>query len=736
MNQIILLTALVLCSNSLAQPPKVHGPICSWHLDPTSTMTIQWIERVEAEAPEGQWMTAQAGFGYADDDDATTLAIRDKHQQLYIRKEFELRALPTDPAMSVLGTWDAVSKVLGREVKTQVEIGYNFRQRKMTGKVLSENAPEIDLKAIEVAGKTLFLEWDFEFGGSQLTAQVDAEETERGTLEGRTKILKANGEVAVTGEWSAVLVPETVPRRRGGGRRGQRAREQQSGSGDEVNVSGDEEKPIDASLVLKVNYDDGFIAYLNGVEVARANVTTNDTGKVTDIESHEAEGAEEFVLKDEHLKLLKVGKNHLAFVGYNSELDSSDFTLDPALEVRINDRDRAIVKQGDDWQFYLGNKIESDWHATTSEATPFDPAKSLKPSFQLRYGKRGTQRNQEAWAEPLAFADTGNVVHRVVLKGLAPDTAYSFTIHHQGDDVPLKYGRWFFRTAPNSFQEGLRFVTGGDMYHKRDLLDSMNRRAGLESPHFALLGGDLAYANGKDEQRWYHWVDSWAEHAINDEDCSIPMIAVIGNHECSEDLMSMKDDSKKLAAFNPIKAAKFYYSLFPLPQDVSNYTVDFGNYLSIICLDSGHTQLPAAQAYWLDTALKARQGFPNLFACYHRPAYGTLVKPDNEDIRDHWVPLFERYGVDVAFENDHHVYKRTQPIREGAVARDGVTYMGDGSWGVDVREIKWERLRRKPYLVRGESINHLISVTLYQDRQEFRAVDKDGKPVDHYVRFP
>ena len=70
------------------------------------------------------------------------------------------------------------------------------------------------------------------------------------------------------------------------------------------------------------------------------------------------------------------------------------------------------------------------------------------------------------------------------------------------------------------------------------------------------------------------------------------------------------------------------------------------------------------------------------------------------------------------------------------MARGGVTSVGGGSWGGEAREIKWERLRRKPYLVRGESINHLISVTLYQDRQEFRAVDKDGKPVDHYVRFP
>lgn len=55
-----------------------------------------------------------------------------------------------------------------------------------------------------------------------------------------------------------------------------------------------------------------------------------------------------------------------------------------------------------------------------------------------------------------------------------------------------------------------------------------------------------------------------------------------------------------------------------------------------------------------------------------------------------------------------------------------------GLWG---REIKWDKRRRKEYLVRGESVNHLVHVTLNEDRQESRVIDKEGKPLYHNVRF-
>ena len=85
------------------------------------------------------------------------------------------------------------------------------------------------------------------------------------------------------------------------------------------------------SLYLYINYDDGFIAYLNGKQVASASVT-RDAGGIR-VEQHEAQGYELFVIRDAK-SLLKPGRNVLAIEGHNVSLDSSDFSLDPALATR------------------------------------------------------------------------------------------------------------------------------------------------------------------------------------------------------------------------------------------------------------------------------------------------------------------------------------------------------------------------------------------------------------------
>ena len=82
-------------------------------------------------------------------------------------------------------------------------------------------------------------------------------------------------------------------------------------------------------LSLAINYDDGFIAYLNGQEVARREVS-GEKGKKATVGSHEAEGFETIKLGGIP-RLLNKGDNLLAIVGYNTSLGSSDFTLDPCL---------------------------------------------------------------------------------------------------------------------------------------------------------------------------------------------------------------------------------------------------------------------------------------------------------------------------------------------------------------------------------------------------------------------
>jgi hypothetical protein len=86
-----------------------------------------------------------------------------------------------------------------------------------------------------------------------------------------------------------------------------------------------------AELGLMISYDDGFIAYLNGKEVARANVEKGRGKEAKGIKAHNASGRYYYYVLKDFEKYLKDGKNVLAIEGHNVGLDSSDFILDPWL---------------------------------------------------------------------------------------------------------------------------------------------------------------------------------------------------------------------------------------------------------------------------------------------------------------------------------------------------------------------------------------------------------------------
>ena len=90
-----------------------------------------------------------------------------------------------------------------------------------------------------------------------------------------------------------------------------------------------------ASVVLGVDYDDGFVAYLDGVEVARRNVGPTGAADLA-TGNHEAGAVEEFAVD---VELLREGRNVLALQAHNGTLDSSDLTLDPFLYAVLRPED-------------------------------------------------------------------------------------------------------------------------------------------------------------------------------------------------------------------------------------------------------------------------------------------------------------------------------------------------------------------------------------------------------------
>jgi outer membrane protein assembly factor BamB len=91
-----------------------------------------------------------------------------------------------------------------------------------------------------------------------------------------------------------------------------------------VRIRRDFEAEAGTELILRINYDDGFIVWLNGVEILREGVSKSNN----DVKSHEAAGYEQFSLKG---VTLRPGRNVLAIEGRNTSSGSSDFTLDPSL---------------------------------------------------------------------------------------------------------------------------------------------------------------------------------------------------------------------------------------------------------------------------------------------------------------------------------------------------------------------------------------------------------------------
>src|SRR5690606_2741908 len=120
------------------------------------------------------------------------------------------------------------------------------------------------------------------------------------------------------------------------------------------------------------------------------------------------------------------------------------------------------------------------------------------------------------------------------------------------------------------------------------------------------------------------------------------------------------------------------------------------------------TPIPGEQTDWLEKTLREREEFPTLYVHYHVPAYPSFRSFDGGAsplVRQHWIPLFERYNVDAVMEHHDHTYKRTHPMLDGLKNANGIPYLGDGSWG-KIRPVK-PPAKDHPYLAVAQESYHL-----------------------------
>ncbi|MBX7102516.1 MAG: metallophosphoesterase family protein [Gemmataceae bacterium] len=360
------------------------------------------------------------------------------------------------------------------------------------------------------------------------------------------------------------------------------------------------------------------------------------------------------------------------------------------------------------------------WHRdpTTTMVIQWVGAKGETADTNVYYAEAGDEEFDGALTSTRPYPLTDLQIFRCELTDLTPGSEYRFKI---GKSSPT----WKFKTMPAKATNAIQFVTGGDVGINAHAVAN-NISAAKQDPAFCFIGGDLGYDNGRSVEVSLAFLRQYSRHMITRDGRLIPLIACLGNHEVDG------------GYGKPRSKAPFFYALFDgLFPEVGYNCLDFGDYLSLVMLDTGHTsKIAGEQTDWLEQTLRARVERPHVIVAGHVPAYPSFRKMDptvinktgtGEEQRKHWVPLYEKYRVPVVLEHHDHTFKRTKALLGGHAHDNGVVYLGDGSWGRLRTPGKPEKMPHMAVVGR----DYQVSIHRLQGDDRFHlALDENGRIMD------
>ncbi len=130
-----------------------------------------------------------------------------------------------------------------------------------------------------------------------------------------------------------------------------------------------------------------------------------------------------------------------------------------------------------------------------------------------------------------------------------------------------------------------------------------------------------------------------------------------------------------------------------------------------IGLDSTIPEDPT-QLAWLERTL-ATATADWIVAGLHHPPFSAGVHGSDEEVRETFVPLFEKYGVDLVLAGHDHDYQRSIPI-------GGVTYVVSGA-GAKVRSTG-----TADFTAESAAVLHFVELAVWDDRIDITAISLDG----------
>ena len=509
---------------------------------------------------------------------------------------------------------------------------------------------------------------------------------------------------------------------------------------------------VDVSMVTNLfvgaDYDDGTIAWINGIEVLRSpqmpagfpvwntpsglhessNGIEPDYGRLQDISAVA-------------IPALHDGTNVLAFGVWNAPLPSSDLVLVPFLIANKS----PDVSRGPYLQSGTPTSLHIIWHTdvATDSRVQYGPAPGDLPN--------------------LVEDPELTLKHETLLEGLTPDTRYYYSVGNAAGVLSGAGAEHYFQTSPlPGSRDPVRVWVIGDSgaanANARAVRDAYKNLAGGEPTDVWLMLGDNAYPGGTDDEYQAAVFDTYPDllkHTL--------LWPTFGNHDAVS--------ASSLMRTGP------YYEIFTLPiggeagglgsGTEAYYSFDFANihFVSLNSQDIDRSPPPdGVMLSWLrDDLLSTTQDW--IIAYWHHPPYSKgSHNSDTEaqliQMRTNALPILEDLGVDVVFSGHSHSYERSflldghyglsdtltetmkldggdgridgggayQKLTQGPAAHEGSVYMVAGSSSINSGG-------DLDHLAMFLSLAELGSVVLdvEGDRLEARFLDSQGAWRDYFT---
>lgn len=353
----------------------------------------------------------------------------------------------------------------------------------------------------------------------------------------------------------------------------------------------------------------------------------------------------------------------------------------------------------------------------TTQAVQWRTARECLEGW-VQYKEKGQDAVSEVEAKRTSLVDRliqndpKNFHFTARMKDLKPATAYLYRVGAKSPEVWTDWAE--FKTAPDQAVP-FSFVYMGDPQVGSDTWGQLLHSAQKNHPNaaFYTLAGDIVN-RGNDRNLWDEFF-----HAADGVFNTHPVVPALGNHDYG------KEHDPHL-----------YEQVFDLPRNGPrraiagrNYSLRYGNAL-IVVLDSNRPT--RGQANWLEEQLSASDAKWKL-AVYHHPMYSSKGNRDNEEVRSFWMPLFDKYHLDMALQGHDHAYLRTYPMKDGQrveTTKDGTVYV------VSVSGTKLYDQDQHNYTEVGftkVSTYQVLDIAVNPDKLTYRAYDADGKVRDELV---